>query len=54
MMAHGAGGGEGPASDSNPRASIFSAVQQLGLKLDPRKSPVEILVVDKAERPSEN
>ncbi len=54
MMAHGGGGGEGPAPDSNPRASIFSAVQQLGLKLEPRKSPVEILVVDKAERPSEN
>jgi len=48
------GGGDGPAPDSNPRGSIFSAVQQLGLKLEPRKSPIETLIVDKAERPSEN
>jgi uncharacterized protein (TIGR03435 family) len=57
VMVHGGGGGgasEGPAPDSNPRGSIFSAVAQLGLKLDARKSPVEIIVVDKAEKPTEN
>jgi uncharacterized protein (TIGR03435 family) len=52
MMMHAAG--EGPAPDSAPKSTIFSAVQQLGLKLEPRKSPVETLIVDKAERPSEN
>ena len=33
---------------------IFRAVEQLGLKLEARKQPVEILVVDRVERPSPN
>src|SRR5262249_47737914 len=38
-MAGGPGGGEhGPAPDSAPSASIFASIQQLGLKLDPRKA----------------
>ena len=53
------GGGPGPgANASDPQAgpSIFTAVQeQLGLKLEPRKGPVDLLVIDRVEKtPTEN
>jgi uncharacterized protein (TIGR03435 family) len=34
--------------------SIFSAVQQMGLRLESAKGPVEVLVIDRVERPSAN
>jgi uncharacterized protein (TIGR03435 family) len=41
-----------PAESASP--SIFSAVQQLGLRLESTKGPVEVLVIDHVERPSAN
>jgi len=42
-----------PADSSGP--TIFSALEkQLGLKLSPGKAPVDVIIVDHAERPSAN
>ena len=35
-------------------SSLFASVDQLGLKLEAKKEPVEVLVIDRAERPSAN
>ena len=49
-----------PGVDARPPTgadgpSIFTAIQeQLGLRLESRKGPVEILLIDRVQRPSEN
>jgi uncharacterized protein (TIGR03435 family) len=47
----GAGAGAGAPVASDPTGgSIFQIVQQFGLKLDPRKEPVDAIVVDHLEK----
>uniref|UniRef100_Q02D17 Uncharacterized protein n=1 Tax=Solibacter usitatus (strain Ellin6076) TaxID=234267 RepID=Q02D17_SOLUE len=57
MMLAGAGPAPGgaPAEASDPTSSIFTSVAQLGLKLEPRKLPIDLIIVDHLEKlPTDN
>jgi uncharacterized protein (TIGR03435 family) len=44
-----------PAPTDNPPAGLFTAIQeQLGMKLEAVKAPADVMVIDKAEKPSAN
>jgi uncharacterized protein (TIGR03435 family) len=50
-------GGPPPPPGDNPDAApdLFAAFQQqLGLKLEPARAPVDVMIIDKVEKPSEN
>jgi Protein of unknown function (DUF3738) len=48
-------GGALPRPDNSDKPDLFQALQeQLGLRLDATKGPVEVLAIDRIERPSEN
>jgi uncharacterized protein (TIGR03435 family) len=50
-----AAGGAGAVPDaSDPLPSLFTAVQELGLRLESSKGPVNVLVVDSVQKPSPN
>jgi len=49
------GGGANANLSDNSGTSIFAAVQdQLGLKLESKKGPVDVVVVDHVDKPSDN
>ncbi len=47
-------GGAPPANAADPVPSLFTAVQELGLRLESAKGPVEVLVIDSVQKPTEN
>lgn len=48
-------GDAGPSPEGASAPSIFSSIQQLGLKLEPRKAPLDLVVIDSGDKvPTEN
>jgi uncharacterized protein (TIGR03435 family) len=55
MIGSPSAGGSGPAPEGGPTGSLFTSVQKLGLKLEPKRAALDLVVIDKAEKvPVEN
>ncbi len=56
MLGGGPAAGSAPAAEaSDPSSSVFTSVAQLGLKLEPRKLPIDLIIVEHLEKlPTEN
>ena len=39
---------------AEPVPSLFSAIQELGLRLEQARGPVQVVVIDSVQKPSEN
>jgi uncharacterized protein (TIGR03435 family) len=48
------GAGPAPPTASDPVPSLFTAIQDLGLKLESSKGPVKVLVIDSVQKPTVN
>jgi uncharacterized protein (TIGR03435 family) len=46
--------GTTPAASDPADGSIFTAIEELGFKLQSTKEPFEVLVIDNVQKPSEN
>jgi len=44
---------DAPAA-ADPAPTLFSAIQDLGLKLEQARGPVQVVVIDSVRKPSEN
>lgn len=47
-------GGERPAADAPAGPTIFEAMAHLGLRLEPGKRPLSVIVIDSARKPESN
>jgi uncharacterized protein (TIGR03435 family) len=43
-----------PIEAADPVPTLFTAIQDLGLKLEPTKGPVEVLIIDSVQKPTPN